>query len=325
MVARGFDCGLYVVSMTTKQIFSTQSTTYRDQRQNRGRGQFRNTNPERKLDWGSVRNQDRISRGRGHYQNQGQTRSIGRFRNKNPERKLDWGRVRNQDQTRSRGQFRNKNPDLELDWRTRGRGNSVELEIHPKATVLIHSSKPIFWEGNTDEKGIAGFCWIPVDFALRFYAFKKSIPIHKFNPIVPTNKTSEQQEKFLGATMVRSSIFGTGKKYGLKSVAAWKIQYLRNLDKQGYGERFVLLTVYEENGKYDADIGVGGSIDEGESAIDGLERELSEETGKSDWGPKKFEAEHVLVKKYDCIEDYTLFSLDCDEMPEAAEASIDEE
>ncbi len=96
-------------------------------------------------------------------------------------------------------------------------------------------------------------------------------------------------------------------------------KFLEKLDKK----RYILLTIYQgDTGKFDADIGAGGLVNKGELPIDGLNRELKEETGKKDWKQTVL-LENVFVKKKNQI--CHIFQTNCDLVPEAVEASTDGE
>jgi 8-oxo-dGTP pyrophosphatase MutT (NUDIX family) len=144
-----------------------------------------------------------------------------------------------------------------------------------------------------------------VEQALRFYASVVEVSIIDYCAIAPTNRTPKQKEEFLGATMVRSSIFGNGD-WELLELARCKLLFLTTLKK----DRFVLLTVYRsKTGKYDADIGVGGSLNKGETPYQAARRELKEETGKNNW-EKGLLVTKVIVEKKN--ENWTIFAIDCD-------------
>ena len=220
----------------------------------------------------------------------------------------------------------NHRSDKHLNWRKKTSRKPKEImskatssKIMKKATSVVHCDKPFRWKGKSNEKAIAGFCWMSVKKALLFFNMKLKVKINDYEPIVPTNRASNQNNKFLGSLMVRSAIFGNGPN-ALPEVKLAKMNILKKMCRN----RFILLTVYrdETTGKYDADIGAGGEVNEDETNEYGLNRELGEETGKKDWNESVLR-EEVYVKKKN--QNCSIFTTNCDEVSNAAEASTDGE
>ena len=146
-----------------------------------------------------------------------------------------------------------------------------------KSRVVIVGRKPIMWTNATsNEKHMAGFCSMRVAEAIEFFSIgSTSLPINKYHPVPLKSRSSEQNLNFLGANMVRSALFAPTGRWSFPIVKDNILDILSTLNES----HFVLLTIYELKGIYDADLGVGGAIENGEDALVAAHREYEEETG----------------------------------------------